>query len=255
MEATISEQNVEVEVEEESIEEKPKKDEIVILTFPQFLEKFKTWNPDEAVRIKDPKAKAYALDQIFWNNPLHHYSSEFYRRVLGFINKAIVRYGMEEQHYDEDLPVQIYNKICEAINSYYDPRKANVVTFLHTVLFNHIKLKGYHIKKYKDGTFYNKYHTYDSIIKSITKSVSTQDLITLDNYFDHLTFIKTSDSIRNYLKDDIIKLAPKNNILFKAVVWELLQNEEMKIGKLSNKFDNARDDKSVAERRYKIRRS
>ena len=85
--------------------------------------------------------------------------------------------------------------------------------------------------------------------------LSDEDIITLDNYFDHLTFIKTSDSIRNYLKDDIIKLAPKNNILFKAVVWELLQNEEMKIGKLSNKFDNARDDKSVAERRYKIRRS
>ena len=34
-----------------------------------FQEKFKTWDPDKALRVKDPRAKAYVLDQIFWNHP------------------------------------------------------------------------------------------------------------------------------------------------------------------------------------------
>lgn len=221
-----------------------------------FQEKFKTWDPDKALRVKDPRAKAYVLDQIFWNHPLHHQSPEFYTRVLGFIRKAIERYGIEEQQTDEDLPLQIYNKICEAINGWYDPYKANVVTFLHAVLFNHIKLRAYHIKKYKDGTFYNRFYTYDSIIKSITKSVTTLDFITLDNYFDHLEYTRVEKPTREYLKNDLIKIAPRNNILFKAVVWELLQNsEEMNIGKLNNKFNNRRDAHSIAERRAQIRRS
>lgn len=221
-----------------------------------FADKFATWDPEKALRVKDPRAKAYVLDQIFWSNPLHHQSPEFYTRVLGFIKKAIERYGIEEQQTDEDLPLQIYNKICEAINGWYDPYKANVVTFLHAVLFNHIKLRAYHIKKYKDGTFYNRFYTYDSIIKSITKNITTIDHIVLDNYFDHLEFTKINDFTREYLKNDLIKIAPKNNILFKAVIWELLQNnEEMDIGKLNNKFNNKRDTDSIRERKNKIRRS
>ena len=220
-----------------------------------FQEKFKTWDPNKALRVKDPTAKAYALDQIFWNNPLHHQSPEFYTRVLGFIRKAIERYGIEEQQVDEDLPLQIYNKICEAINGWYDPYKANVVTFLHAVLFNHIKLRAYHIKKYKDGTFYNRFYTYDSIIKSITKSITTTDFITLDNYFDHLEYTQIEKPTREYLKNDLIKIAPRNNILFKAIVWELLQNnEDMNIGKF-NRFNNRRDIDSVTQRRAQIRRS
>lgn len=221
-----------------------------------FAEKFATWDPNKALRVKDPRAKAYVLDQIFWNHPLHHQSPEFYTRVLGFIKKTIERYGIEEQQTDEDLPVQIYSKICEAINGWYDPYKANVVTFLHAVLFNHIKLRAYHINKYKDGTFYNRFYTYDSIIKSITKSVTTTDYITLDNYFDHLNYTKVGFPTREYLKNDLIKIAPKNNILFKAVVWELLQNsEEMNVGRFNNKFNNRRDTDSIQERRAKIRRS
>ena len=240
----------------EEVEEKEEFVEESVESPLTFKEKFATWDPDRALRIKDPKAKAYILDQIFWNNPLHHQSPEFYTRVLGFIRKAIERYGIEEQQTDEDLPLQIYNKICEAINGWYDPYKANVVTFLHAVLFNHIKLRAYHIKKYKDGTFYNRFYTYDSIIKSITKSVSTMDYITLDNYFDHLEHTKVGASTREYLKNDLIKIAPKNNILFKAVIWELLQNnEEMDIGRLNNKFNNKRDRDSIAQRRAKIRRS
>ena len=236
--------------EESSIEEEESEKPL------SFQEKFKTWDPDKALRVKDPRAKAYVLDQIFWNHPLHHQSPEFYTRVLGFIRKAIERYGIEEQQTDEDLPLQIYNKICEAINGWYDPYKANVVTFLHAVLFNHIKLRAYHIKKYKDGTFYNRFYTYDSIIKSITKSVTTLDFITLDNYFDHLEYTRVEKPTREYLKNDLIKIAPRNNILFKAVVWELLQNsEEMNIGKLNNKFNNRRDANSIAERRAQIRRS
>lgn len=232
--------------EEENINEPP-------LTFE---EKFKTWDPEKALRVKDPRAKAYVLDQIFWTHPLHHQSPEFYTRVLGFIKKAIERYGIEEQQLDEDLPVQIYSKICEAINGWYDPYKANVVTFLHAVLFNHIKLRAYHIKKYKDGTFYNRFYTYDSIIKSITKSVTTTDYITLDNYFDHLEYTKVNKPTREYLKNDLIKIAPRNNILFKAVVWELLQSsEEMNIGRYNNKFTNKRDSESIKARRAKIRRS
>lgn len=221
-----------------------------------FEEKFASWDPEKALRIKDPRAKAYILDQIFWNNPLHHKSPEFYTRVLGFIRKAIERYGIEEQQTDEDLPLQIYSKICEAIKGWYDPYKANVVTFLHAVLFNHIKLRAYHIQKYKDGTFYNRFYTYDSIIKSITKSVTTTDHLTLDNYFDHLEYTNVAPPTREYLKNDLIKIAPKNNILFKAVIWELLQSsEEMKIGRFNNNFDNRRDEASVSERRAKIRRS
>lgn len=232
--------------QKENTEEKP------VLTFE---EKFATWDPEKALRIKDPRAKAFALDQIFWNHPLHHQSPEFYTRVLGFIRKAIERYGIEEQQTDEDLPLQIYSKICEAINGWYDPYKANVVTFLHAVLFNHIKLRAYHIKKYKDGTFYNRFYTYDSIIKSITKSITTTDYITLDNYLDHLEYTKVGYNTREYLKNDLIKIAPKNNILFKAIIWELLQNnEEMNIGRF-NRFDNRKDENSIQERRAKIRRS
>ena len=119
-----------------------------------FEEKFATWDPDLAIRVKDPKAKAYVLDQIFWNTPKHHKSPEFYQRVLGFIRHAINRYGIEEQQPDrdievnEDLIAQCYNKICEAIDSYFDPYKANVVTFLHKVLFNHIKLCAYQASRY-----------------------------------------------------------------------------------------------------------
>lgn len=222
-----------------------------------FEEKFATWDPEKAIRIKDPKARAYVLDQLFWNHELHHKSFEFYNRVLGFIRKAIERYGIEEQQDDEDLPFQIYNKICEAINSYFNPYKANVVTFLHKVLFNHIKLRAYHVNKYKNGVFYNKYYTYDSILKSITRNMTTQDLITLENYFDSLNNISISKDTRNFLKTDLIKIAPKNNILFKTVIWEILQsNEEMEIGKLkSNSFNNRTDRESVEDRRSKIRRS
>ena len=221
-----------------------------------FQEKFATWDPEKAIRIKDSKARAYVLDQIFWNHPLHHQSYEFHCRVIGFIKKAIERYGIEEQQTDEDLPLQIYTQICKAINNYFDPYKANVVTFLHKVLFNHIKLRAYHINKYKDGTFYNKFYTYDSIIKSITKSISTTDIITLDNYFDHFHFISLNEDMKEYLKGDLVKIAPKNNILFKAVIWELLQNnEDMKIGRYNNKFNNRRDEASVIERRSQIRRS
>lgn len=225
-------------------------------SFLTFEEKFASWDLDKVLRVKDPRAKAYPLDQIFWNNPQHHQSFEFYTRILGWIRKSIERYGIEEQQTDEDLPVQIYTKICEAINSYYDPYKANVVTFAHAVLFNHIKLRAYHVNKYKDGTFYNKYHTYNSIIQSITKTISTTDLIVLDNYLDHLSHMHISDSAKTYLKNDLIKIAPKNNIWFKAVIWELLQNnEDMKIGRANNKFTNRRDEQSVIERRKKIRRS
>lgn len=241
-----AEQQVEEDLPEESLEEKAL----------NFKEKFATWDPEKAIRVKDPKAKAYILDQIFWTNPDHHQSMEFYTRAIGWIRKAIERYGIEEQQTDEDLPVQIYSKICEAINAYYDPYKANVVTFAHSVLFNHIKLRAYHVNKYKDGTFYNKYHTYNSIIQSITKTINTTDLITLDNYFDHLTHVNLDNSVRNYLKNDLVRLAPKNNILFKAIIWELLQNsEDMKIGRLDKKFTNRQDRESIFERRSKIRRS
>lgn len=212
----------------------------------------------EFIRIKDVKANAYPLDQLFWNHPDHHKSLEFYTRVLGFIKKAIGRYGIEEQQTDEDLPLQIYNKICDAIESYFDPYKANVVTFLHKVLFNHVKLRAYHINKYKDGSFYNRYYTYDNIIKSITKCASTTDLIALDNYFDHLKHLEVGIDAREFLKKDLVKIAPKNNIFFKTVVWELLQSsEEMTIGKLRNRNTfNARSDfDSVQERRRQIRRS
>ena len=227
-----------------------------------FEEKFATWDPDLAIRVKDPKAKAYVLDQIFWNTPKHHKSPEFYQRVLGFIRHAIGRYGIEEQQPDkdieanEDLIAQCYNKICEAIDNYFDPYKANVVTFLHKVLFNHIKLCAYHIEKYKDGTFYTRFYTYDNIIKSVTRNVTTQDMIVLDNYLDHLKHVCVKDTTRDFLKGDLIRIAPRNNVLFKAVVWELLQsNEEMKIGKLNNKFTNRNTTDAIRERRSKIRRS
>lgn len=227
-----------------------------------FEERFATWDPELAIRVKDPKAKAYVLDQIFWNTPRHHKSPEFYQRVLGFIRHAIARYGIEEQQGDrdhdahEDLIAQCYNKICEAIDNYFDPYKANVVTFLHKVLFNHIKLCAYHVEKYKDGTFYTRFFTYDSIIKSITRNVTTQDLIVLDNYLDHMKNVFVSNPTRQFLKGDLIRIAPRNNVLFKAVIWELLQsNEEMKIGKFNNKFTNRSDIEAIHERRTKIRRS
>ena len=99
-----------------------------------FEDKFKTWDINKAIRIKNPKARAYILDKIFWENPKHHKSSEFYYRLEGFIKTSIRKYGNEEQCYDEDLPIQIYNKIIEAIDNYYDPEKANIVTFLHKVV-------------------------------------------------------------------------------------------------------------------------
>lgn len=237
-------EEIEEEQEQEVVEEKSL----------SFQEKFATWDPEKAIRVKDSRAKAYILDQIFWSNPLHHQSMEFYTRALGWIKKAIERYGIEEQLTDEDLPVQIYSKICEAINTYYDPYKANVVTFAHAVLFNHIKLRAYHVNKYKDGTFYNKYHTYNSIIQSVTKTIGTIDLITLDNYFDHLHYTKIDSNIRSYLKNELIRISPKNNTMFKAIIWELLQNnEEMTIGRLN--FNNRQDSTSFFERRNKIRRS
>lgn len=225
-----------------------------------FEKKFATWDPELAIRVKDPKAKAYILDQIFWNTTKHHKSPEFYQRVIGFIRHAIARYGIEEQQIDkdthDDLIAQCYNKICEAIDSYFDPYKANVVTFLHKVLFNHIKLCAYHVEKYKDGTFYTRFFTYDSIVKSITRNVTIQDLITLDNYFDHLKYIELAKSTRSFLKGDLIRIAPRNNVLFKAVIWELLQSdEEMKIGKHNSKFTNKSDREAIIERRAKIRRS
>ena len=220
-----------------------------------FEDKFKTWDINKAIRIKNPKARAYILDKIFWENPKHHKSSEFYYRLEGFIKTSIRKYGNEEQCYDEDLPIQIYNKIIEAIDNYYDPEKANIVTFLHKVLFNHIKLRAYHVNKYKDGNFYSKFYTYDNIIKSITRNLSINDLISLDNYFNNLKYIKINQDFKNFLKQDLIKLAPKNNILFKAIIWELFQTEEdEKIGRLSREFSNRKDSHSIEIRRSKIRR-
>ena len=224
-----------------------------------FEEKFASWDLSKVMRVKDPKAKAYIPDKIFWETPKHHKSPEFYNKIVGFIRHSIARYGIEEQQPDKDIEIhadlvsQCYNKVCEAIDSYYDPYKANVITFLHKVLFNHIKLCAYHIEKYKDGTFYTRFLAYDNIIKSITRNVTTADLITLDNYFDNLKVMSINKNTREFLKGDLIKIAPKNNILFKTVIWELLQsNEEMKIG---NNFTNREDSFSISERRAKIRRS
>ena len=247
----IEESLIEKENLEESDSEESKPEQL------SFEERFKTWDPDNVMRIKNPKARAYVLDKIFWENPKHHKSSEFYHRLEGFIKTSIRKYGNETQYYDEDLPVQVYNKIIEAIDKYYDPKKANIVTFLHSALFNEIKLRAYHVNKYKDGTFYNKFYTYENIIKSITRNLSTTDLILLDNYFDHLKSIKLNSESRVFLKNDLIKLAPKNNILFKAIIWELFQtNEGEEIGKFSRKykFNNKQDLQSIQDRRSKIRR-
>lgn len=221
-----------------------------------FEEKFKSWDQSKVVRVKDPKANAYKPDKIFWENPKHHKSIEFYSTIEGFIKTSIRKYGCEDQWYDEDLPMQVYNKVVEAIDHYYDPYKANVITFLHKVLFNHIKLRAYHVNKYKDGTFYNKFFTYDKIVKSITRNLTMTDLITLDNYFSHLSFIRRDSNLESFLKDDLIKIAPKNNILFKAIIWELFQiGEDIEIGKHIRKFNNREDKQSIEERRSQIRRS
>lgn len=241
----VLEEDLDIDQEIEDTEEQPEQT-------LSFEEKFVTWDQSLVVKVKDPKARAYVLDQIFWNHEKHHKSEEFYVRVLGFIKKAIERYGIEEQQYDEDLPIQIYNKICEAIDAYYNPYKANVVTFLHKVLFNHIKLRAYHIKKYKDGTFYDKFYTYENIIKSVTRNVTMMDRIILENYFDHFNNIKIDDNTRHYLKGDLIRIAPRNNIWFKAIIWELLQSsEDMEIGKLNNRTGQ----EDIVQRRSKIRRS
>jgi hypothetical protein len=80
-------------------------------------------------------------------------------------------------------------------------------------------------------------------------------MIVLDNYLDHLKHVCVKDTTRDFLKGDLIRIAPRNNVLFKAVVWELLQsNEEMKIGKLNNKFTNRNTTDAIRERRSKIRR-
>lgn len=220
-----------------------------------FQEKLKTWDLSKVVRVKDPKAKAYLLDKIFWEDELHHKSLAFHKRLEGFIKTSIKKYGCEDQWYDEDLPIQVYNKIVEAIDSYYDPYQANVVTFLHKVLFNHIKLRAYHINKFKDGTFYNRFFTYDKIVKNITRDLSTVDRITLDNYFSHLNYLRFDPDTRNFFKNDLIKIAPKNNTMFKAIIWELFQtDEDIEIGKLNYKFNNRREQSDIEARRAKIRR-
>lgn len=82
------------------------------------------------------------------------------------------------------------------------------------------------------------------------------DLITLDNYFSHLSFIRRDSNLESFLKDDLIKIAPKNNILFKAIIWELFQiGEDIEIGKHIRKFNNREDKQSIEERRSQIRRS
>ena len=44
-----------------------------------FAEKFATWDPNKALRVKDPGAKAYVLDQIFWNHPTSSKSRILYK--------------------------------------------------------------------------------------------------------------------------------------------------------------------------------
>lgn len=218
-----------------------------------FEDKLKVWlsEPEKIIRVKDPKAAAYTLDQIFWNTEKHHKSIEFYEQSKGFVKNCIVKYGCEEQKLNEDLPIQCYRKMLEAIDSYYDPYKANVVTFIHKVLFNQIKLRAYHDNKYKDGSFYNRFYSYEKVIKSVVRNITTNDVITLENYFDHLKYIVFSREARNYLEGDLIRQAPKNNILFKAVIWELFQpDEEMKIGNINGRQSIA----DTEQRRSQIRR-
>ena len=241
----------------EALEEKPitASDPVEGLPFEQ---KFEYWesHPLGLMKVKDPKATAYVLDQLFWNTEGHHKSQAFYKQLEGFIKNCIVKYGCgEEQQRDEDLPKQCYNKVLEAIDSYFNPYQANVVTFLHKVLFNQIKLRAYHANKYKDGSFYNKFHTYNSIIQSIVRNITTTDRITLDNFFDHLKFMNFNNNMKDFLKGDLIRIAPKDNPLFKAVIWELFQSDEdINIGKHNHIFNARADRESIEQRRSKVRR-
>ena len=193
-------------------------DDLGEVDYSAWENRLKDIDMDKVIRVKKP-GLSLDLDNKFWQYGL--YSKDFCEQLIGWIKAMMVKYACPELKYDEDLPYQVLQQINKAVNGYYDPYKANIVTFMHRVLYNHISLRGYHANKYKDGKFYQKYSAYDKIVRGITRSRSIDDCLLLDNAIDNLENIVVNDNTREYIKNIVLYSYPKDNVIFKMLTWEL----------------------------------